>query len=131
LYLSLAGCESPWWLTFKQAKDRHARVRRGARGRTIVKWTHTRRRLSELQAAQARATGQRVQRDEHGAHVLHMAMRHYLVFNAEQIDGVEDLTPSPATRAGSPPRGPTPVEGAVQRRTWPPSSPWRHARGRE
>jgi antirestriction protein ArdC len=95
LALALAGYESPWWLTFKQAKDRGASVRRGAHGMTIVKWTHSRRRLSEERVAHARAAGQRVERDEHGAYVVQVGVRHYVVFNAEQIDGVEDLASAP------------------------------------
>jgi antirestriction protein ArdC len=97
LQLSLAGYESPWWLTFKQAKDRDAQVRRGARGMTIVKWTHTRRGVSEREAAVARAEGRRVERDEHdehGAYLPQVGVRHHVVFNAEQIDGVEDLSPT-------------------------------------
>src|SRR5512132_1269624 len=95
LHLALAGYESPWWLTFKQAKDRGACVRRGSHAMTIVKWTHSRRRVRDEQAAQARAAGQRVERDEHGPYVRQIAVRHYVVFNAEQIDGVEELAPAP------------------------------------
>jgi antirestriction protein ArdC len=92
LQLALAGYELPWWLTFKQASARGARVRKGQHGRTIVKWTTTRRNLDDAEAATARANGQRVGHDEHGPYLQRVFARHYVVFNAEQVDSLDELT---------------------------------------
>ena len=53
--LAMAGYESPWWLTFKHAKDRGAKVRKGEHGQTVVMWKRHRRRLDDAQVAEARA----------------------------------------------------------------------------
>ena len=89
--LAMAGYESPWWLTFKHAKDRGAKVRKGEHGQTVVMWKRHRRRLDDAQVAEARANGQRVERDEQGAaYVEQVFARAYVVFNAEQVDGLDD-----------------------------------------
>jgi antirestriction protein ArdC len=84
MLLGMAGYVSPWFLTYQQAQERGGQVRKGEKGYLVVKFgTYSR----EAEGA-----------DEE----LRKFLRHYVVFNASQIDGVEFPEPRlpPATEAG-------------------------------
>jgi antirestriction protein ArdC len=67
--------ESPWWLTFQQARGLGGSVRRGEHGTKLMFWS--RRSVSET--------------DERGREVTREAIvaREFTVFNVEQTDGLE------------------------------------------
>lgn len=75
------GYESPYWLTFVQAKNKGGHVRKGEKGSLVILW--------KQYATQDKETG-----DDITVPVL----RHYTVFNAEQCEGIE--VPPPATVEG-------------------------------
>lgn len=82
MLLGMAGYTSPWFLTYQQAQERGGQVRRGEKGYLVVKFGSYARELDE---------GQREMRS---------FLRHYVVFNASQIDGVEfPAPPRPPTTA--------------------------------
>jgi antirestriction protein ArdC len=72
--LAAAGYASPYWLTFRQAKQRGGSVRSGEHGTPVVfwKWHHADEQDSENRRAQRRIP----------------FLRYYTVFNTEQMDGV-------------------------------------------
>ena len=77
------GYASPYWLTLKQANALGAFVRKGERGETVVYYG---------QAAKTRV-------DEHGGEVedRFRFLKHYVAFNADQIEGLaESFHPVPA-----------------------------------
>lgn len=65
------GYSSPYWLTFKQAKERGGSVRKGEKGTQIVLWKPVKKEGDE------------------GERKDYMLLRYYTVFNAEQCDGIE------------------------------------------
>ena len=67
----MAGYISPWFLTYQQAQERGGQVRRGEKGYLVVKF------------------GSYAQKLDDGGEELRKFLRHYVVFNASQIDGVE------------------------------------------
>ena len=67
-----AGYESPWWLSFKQAKERNGHVRKGERGWPCIYWNY-----------------QEKQDEKSGKIKKSGFIRHYTVFNVEQTEGVE------------------------------------------
>jgi antirestriction protein ArdC len=87
--LAAAGYESPYWLTFRQARQRGGSVRSGEHGTPVVfwKWHH-----AQEQDAENRSTRRRVP-----------FLRYYTVFNLEQCDGVfVPVTSMPPQRELSP-----------------------------
>ena len=75
------GYDSPYWLTFKQAKERDAHVRKGEKGSLVIFW--------KQHATTDKKTGEPVNVP---------VMRHYKVFNAEQCEGLElPAPPEPET----------------------------------
>lgn len=72
------GYESPYWLTFRQAKEKGGHVRKGEKGSLVIFWKQY-------------AT----QDKESGKDITVPVLRHYTVFNTEQCEGIE--APSPAT----------------------------------
>jgi antirestriction protein ArdC len=71
ILLGMAGYTSPWFLTYKQAQERGGNVRRGERGYLVVKF------------------GTYAKAAEDGSEQQRKFLRHYTVFNASQIEGVE------------------------------------------
>lgn len=69
----LEGYSSPYWLTFKQAKERGGTVRKGEHGTQIVLWKPIRKTVEE--------NGKREDRK-------FLLMRYFTVFNADQCDGL-------------------------------------------
>ena len=80
LLLSCSTFNSPNWLTYKQAQALGGEVRKGEKGTKIVFW-----KIFEKDEIQA-----------DGSTDLKRIpfLRHYTVFNLEQIDGIEDPTPT-------------------------------------
>ncbi|MEO1009609.1 MAG: zincin-like metallopeptidase domain-containing protein [Planctomycetota bacterium] len=68
----LEGYESPYWLTYVQARKMGGHVRKGEKGSLVVLWKQY-------------AT----QDKESGEGITVPVLRHYTVFNAEQCEGVE------------------------------------------
>lgn len=65
------GYGSDYWMTFKQAKERGGRVRKGEKGALVVFWKQYTKKDKETKEE-----------------VTLPVMRHYTVFNADQVDGV-------------------------------------------
>ena len=81
--LWMAGYESPWWLTYKQAQELGGQVRKGEHATTVVFWKQVKIR----------------DKDESGEETTKTIpmLRYYRVFNVEQIDGLpEGSIPAPA-----------------------------------
>ena len=70
--LSCAGFDSPYWLTFKQAKERGGTVRKGERYSPCIFWTEWKR--------EDKQTGEKERIP---------VLRFYKIWNAEQIDGID------------------------------------------
>ena len=70
--LSCSKFSSPWWLSFKQAKEKGGKIRKGEKGRQIVFWKPL---LTEY--------------IETGKEKKIFMLRYYTVFNLDQIEGVE------------------------------------------
>ncbi len=68
----VAGYASPWWMTFKQARERGGSVRKGEKGAAVVFW-----KMWEVETPA-----------EEEKRKIPM-LRHFRVFNAEQCDGVD------------------------------------------
>ena len=72
LLLSMTGFDSPYWMTFKQAKSLGGSVRKGAKGTTIVFWKILKR------------------EDEDGKEQTIPFLRTYNVFNLEQCQDIDE-----------------------------------------
>lgn len=91
-----AGYASPYWMTYRQADALGARVRRGESGSLSVYFNAINKTKTDVQ------TGQENSR-------LVRFMRHYVVFNAEQIDGlaphfqpaIDNVVVEPSKRQGA------------------------------
>ncbi|MFI4915095.1 MAG: ArdC family protein [Phycisphaerales bacterium JB060] len=90
----LEGYESPYWLTYVQARMMGGHVRKGEKGSLVILW--------KQYATQDRETGQ---------DITVPVLRHYTVFNTEQCEGIEVPSPSPAEDQGEEPAF-TPIEAA-------------------
>jgi antirestriction protein ArdC len=66
------GYESAYWLTYKQAKQRGGQVRKGEKASLVVFW--------KRYATKDKETGDKK---------IVPVIRHYNVFNAEQVEGIE------------------------------------------
>jgi antirestriction protein ArdC len=84
--LASAGYASPYWLTYNQAKERGGQVRGGEHGQHIILWKPIE--VHDKESDDADAT-KRV-----------WLLRSYVVFNAEQVDGID--FPEPAAIVGDP-----------------------------
>ena len=82
------GYERPLWLTFHQAKQRGARVRKAERGTQVIFWKRCEGRSQEERSAE------KAGREERQANHVFQVVKHYTVFNVSQIEGLE-LTPLP------------------------------------
>lgn len=73
------GYSSPWWGTFKAIQERGGSVRKGEKGTLVTFW----KRLSVPTTAEEQATTKKDRK------VIPM-LKHYVVFNAEQADGLPE-----------------------------------------
>ena len=78
MLLGLSAHESPYWLTYKQAKDLGGQVRKGQHGTPVTFWKWLER------------------EDEDGKMKRIPFLRYYTVFNTEQCDGLEGKLPEAA-----------------------------------
>ncbi len=72
LVLASAGYESPFWLTYRQAKEAGGGVRQGERGYPCIYWNWVKRENSETKSSKAFSV-----------------LRYYTIFNVLQCAGVE------------------------------------------
>lgn len=79
--LACQGYDSPYWLTFKQARERGGHVRRGEHGTPVILWKPTRRTETDAE------TGEESERAS-------MVLRYYTVFNASQCEMPEGTLPT-------------------------------------
>jgi len=75
LLLGLLHFPSPWWMTFRQAKERGGSIRKGEHGAIVMKW-------GKQQKAFQNGDGTDEQKTV-------FYLKSYRVFNATQIDGIE------------------------------------------
>lgn len=97
--LMASGFDSPLWLTFNQAKERGASVRKGERGTPVIFWAKDWQKKNE-------ETGEKET-------VKRMVLRYYAVFNVAQIDGLEIPADPSATPITTNPFSPIPACAAV------------------
>lgn len=83
----LRGYDSPWWVTFKQAKERGGSVRKGEKGTPVVFWKF----LEKTDPVSGEVNGK------------FPLLRYFTVFNVEQCDGIA----APATE-------PLPVRNPIE-----------------
>ena len=92
ILLALAGRSSNLWMTYRQAEQSGYQVRRGEKGAMVVKVVELERdgadRASKKIEGASRNNGEREAEAPKG-----MALKRYVVFNAEQIDGMPPLPP--------------------------------------
>ena len=81
LLLHLAGCNSKWWATYRQWQGLGGQVRRGERGTRITYW-------KPVTKTKRNGDGE----EESKTFPL---LREYVVFNADQCDGVERFQVQP------------------------------------
>jgi len=92
MWLAMQGHSDPRWMTYNQASDAGAQVRKGSKGTKIIYW-----KFREEQ--QAKDEQGRPIRDENGKpKIVTIELErprafHAVVFNAEQIDGLPPLQP--------------------------------------
>lgn len=84
LVLAMSRYASPYWLTYHQAQEQGGRVRAGEKGTQVVFWKF----LRSLKRDGSGAIS--TERDASGSVVMKRVplLRHYTVFNLEQIDGI-------------------------------------------
>jgi antirestriction protein ArdC len=79
--LSCQPWSSPWWVTYKQAKDTGGHVRKGETGVPIVFWKWLEKEVTEgVEETQVRRIP---------------LLRYFTVFNTDQCEGIETPSPQP------------------------------------
>jgi antirestriction protein ArdC len=89
----MQGYASPYWLTFKQAREKGGQVRKGEKGTPVIYWNHVSR---PVEAEDGDIEAKQVP-----------FMRYYTVFNLAQIDGIAapgDRDRTPILHRSSPAR---------------------------
>lgn len=74
LLLGLLHFPSPWWMTFRQAKERGGSVRKGEHGAVVMKFGRYDKAVKNGEPAENKTT---------------LFLKSYRVFNATQIEGIE------------------------------------------
>ncbi len=83
--LSCSGFDSPYWLTFKQAKELGGSIKKGEKGTPVVFWKL----LEKTDDSQ----------NKEEPHKIIPLLRYYTVFNVRQTEGIDDKKiPAPAVR---------------------------------
>lgn len=77
--LNASGYSSPWWLTYKQATEKNAQVRKGEKGAPVIFWKV--------------CDNNKISKN--GNPEKSFILRYYTVFNSEQIDGLDISEESP------------------------------------
>ncbi|MCA9274273.1 MAG: DUF1738 domain-containing protein [Phycisphaerales bacterium] len=94
------GYESPYWLTFKQTKEKGGHVRKGEKGSLVIFW--------KQHATEDKKTGEPIKIP---------VLRRYTVFNTDQCDGIElpsDEPGSGGVEDAEPPEGFTPIRECAE-----------------
>lgn len=88
--LAMQGYTSPWWGTYKQISERGGQVRKGEHGTQIVFW-----RKFEVLDGRALKQGEyrNLNAEDRKRVQLRFSLKTFVVFNAEQADGLESLVP--------------------------------------
>jgi antirestriction protein ArdC len=73
------GYTSPYWVTYKQAKERGGNVRKGEKGTQVVLWKPVKK-TAENEAGEAEDRS-------------YLILRYYTVFNLDQTEGIEIESP--------------------------------------
>ena len=81
--LGLAGYDDPRWLTYKQAQRLGGNIKRGEKGTTIIFWKILRKAttIEDEETGEETVIGRNVP-----------LLRHYTVFNAEQTEGIPEVS---------------------------------------
>ena len=96
----LAGYTSPYWMTLRQANDMEARVVKGSRSSVVVYYGTTERNRD--------ASASEDEADSDDRRTIPF-LKSYRVFNADQIEGLEDcFHPDPPKAPSHPERAPIP-----------------------
>jgi len=95
LWLSLQGRGDPRWMTFQQAAEQSARVRKGEKATTIEYWQWTERQALTDADGKPVLDGDGQQRTQ-TVRLERPRVFYAKVFNAEQIEGLAPFVPSPA-----------------------------------
>lgn len=74
LLLGLLHFPSPWWMTFRQVKERDGSVRKGERGAAVMKWGRQQKTVQNGDGTDEKKTV--------------FFLKSYRVFNATQIEGI-------------------------------------------
>lgn len=75
LLLGLMRFPSPWWMTFRQTKERGGSIRKGEHGAIVMKWGRHQRAVKNGDGSEEKKT--------------QFFLKSYRVFNAVQIEGIE------------------------------------------
>lgn len=92
MWLAMQGHGDPRWMTYNQANDAGAQVRKGSKGTKIVYWkTHDEEKAKD-------SNGKPILGEDGKPKMIRVALErprafHAVVFNAEQIDGLPPLEP--------------------------------------
>lgn len=85
LITSMMGYSSPYWLTFKQAKDLGAHVRKGETGTPVLYWST----FKVKDTAKEEVSVEAIERQDDGTIKSIPFLKHFIVFNVDQIDGLK------------------------------------------
>lgn len=80
------GFKDPRWMTFKQAKKAKYRIKKDAKGEILEKWIFTKIEKVKNEFGVI---------EEKEVELEHPYVRYFVVFNAEQVDGIEPLEDIP------------------------------------
>lgn len=88
----LAGYSSPYWMTYLQAKKLGAQVRKGEKGSIVVHYGTSIKKddTAADETVSKDNAGQDNEPTARGGRII-AHMKHYRVFNADQIDGLDDV----------------------------------------
>ena len=100
---AMAGYSSPFWLTFKQAKDMGACVRKGSKSSIVVYYGTASR--NQADPVEGETNG-----EDDAASGTYRFLKSYRVFNAEQVEGLDPAYHP--EHEGEPEAGPEPIPEA-------------------
>lgn len=93
LLLALSGRSDPRWMTYQQARENQCQVRRGEKGSTIVKLVEVSAREASADEGRSGVGSAIAEPGASGAEPKRaFALRRYTIFNAEQIEGIPELS---------------------------------------
>jgi len=89
--LGMQGYTSPWWGTFKQIQERGGKVLKGEHGTHVIYWSRF-----EVLDGRAVKKSERAKLSQADLERIEarFSLRTFVVFNAEQCEGLENLVPA-------------------------------------